>query len=409
MTSTDTRILRARIAVIAAFGVNGFLLASWVVSIPQVEDRAGLSHASLGSILLLLGLGSFVSMQVGGWAVDRVGSRVVTMTAVAMLAVAVTLPSLATGAGTLALAVLAIGLGNGALDVAMNSHAVQVERAHGRPLMSGFHACWSIGGAIGAGVGAIARGQDVPLGPYLAGSAIAGAAVAAVTLPGLLPPYDAAAADEAVEPVAVVPPETRRIVGLALLAFVLMLAEGVAADWSALHARDHLDAGSLAALAYAAFAVAMTAGRLVADRVTARIGAVAVVRWGALVAGAGMLVAVLSPALPLTLVGWALFGLGLSGTVPQIFSAAGAMSAGGGGVIMSRIVGAGYLGLLAGPALIGWLAAGTSLTLALVLPAALCVLAVRWAGLLRTDGSRHAGRDFVPQSRGSLDHQRQIR
>jgi MFS family permease len=251
--------------------------------------------------------------------------------------------------------------------------------------MSGFHACWSIGGAIGAGVGAIARGQDVGLAPYLIGSAVAGAAVAAVTLPGLLPPYDGATDAPQAEVRERLSPDRRRIVGLALLAFALMLAEGVAADWSALHARDHLDAGSLAALAYASFAVAMTAGRLVADRVTTRVGPVAVVRWGAVTAAAGMLVAVVSPTLPLTLVGWAVFGLGLSGTVPQIFSAAGAMSDAGGGVIMSRIVGAGYLGLLAGPALIGWLASGTSLTLALLLPAALCLLAVRWAGLLGSD------------------------
>jgi MFS family permease len=378
-------LLRARIAVIAAFGVNGFLLASWVVSIPQVEERAGLSHATLGTILLLMGLGSFVSMQVGGWLVDRVGSRVVTVVAVAVLASTVTLPAFATDAWTLAAAVVAMGLGNGALDVAMNAHAVQVERAHGRPLMSGFHACWSIGGAIGAGVGAIARGQDVGLAPYLIGSAVAGAAVAAVALPGLLPPYDGATDAPQTEVRERLSPDRRRIVGLALLAFALMLAEGVAADWSALHARDHLDAGSLAALAYASFAVAMTAGRLVADRVTTRIGPVAVVRWGAVTAAAGMLVAVVSPTLPLTLAGWAVFGLGLSGTVPQIFSAAGAMSDASGGVIMSRIVGAGYLGLLAGPALIGWLASGTSLTLALLLPAALCLLAVRWAGLLGSD------------------------
>jgi MFS family permease len=387
-----SRLLRARIAVIGAFAVNGFLLASWVVSIPQVEERAGLSHATLGSILLLMGLGSFVSMQVGGWLVDRVGSRLVTIVALAILAVTVTLPAFAVEAGTpvLALAVLAIGLGNGAVDVGMNAHAVQVERALGRPVMSGFHACWSIGGAIGAGVGAIARGQGVGLTPYLLGAAVAGALAAAATLPGLLPPYDGSAAADETPVRAALTPDRGRIVGLALLAFVLMLAEGVAADWSALHARDHLDAGSAAALAYASFAVAMTAGRLVADRVTERVGPVAVVRWGAVTAAAGMLLAVVSPVLPLTLVGWAVFGLGLSGTVPQIFSAAGAMSDAGGGVIMSRIVGAGYLGLLAGPAVIGWLASGTSLGVALLLPSVLCLLAVRWAGLLRPDGSDEA-------------------
>lgn len=382
--SVDPQLRRARLAVVSAFFLNGFLLASWVVNIPAIEDRTGLSHATLGSLLLLLGLGSFVAMQAGGWAVDRVGSRAVTVTGVGTLAAAAVLPGYALDATTLAVAVLALGVGNGLLDVAMNAHAVTVEERYGRPLMSGFHAFFSIGGAVGAACGALAHALEVPLPvllPVVAGLALV---VGALTLPGLLPPAPAVPIRHAVAtggPEQPVP--TKRILALAGLAFALMLAEGAAADWSALHAREHLGASdSAAALAYAGFAVAMTAGRLVADRVAVVIGPVAVIRYGSTVATAGITLAVLSPALPLTVAGWALFGLGLSGSVPQIFSAAGRLSEESSGVVLSRVVGAGYLGLLAGPAAVGWLAEGSSLGPALLVPAALCALAAVGAGVV---------------------------
>lgn len=385
---------RARRAVIGAFVVNGFLLATWVVNIPAVQQQSGVSHGVLGGLLLLLGLGSFLAMQATGWVVDRAGSRVATVAGVALLALATLLPPLASDPIALGLAVFAIGVGNGTLDVAMNAHAVIVERRYGRPIMSSFHAWFSVGGALGAGFGALANALGWALPALFAVPVAIAAVAAAATLPGLLRAADALTpapdgVDASEAPTGGI---ARRAVLLGALAFMLMLAEGVAADWSALHTRDHLGAPeSTAALAYAAFAVAMTAGRFAADRVSARIGAVAVVRFGTLIAAGGLLVVTLSGAVPLTLAGWVLFGIGLSGAVPQIFTAAGALGAANAGIVMSRIVGAGYVGLLAGPALIGWLAEGVTLSVAIATPVLLCAGAAALASAVATPSRVESG------------------
>ncbi len=165
---------------------------------------------------------------------------------------------------------------------------------------------------------------------------------------------------------------------------MLMLCEGVANDWSVLHLRDVLDApAATAALAYGAFSTAMTVGRLLADRVAARVGPVAILRYGATLAAAGLTVAALSPWTPSALLGWTLFGAGLSGCIPQLFSAAGHAEEAAAGVNVSRVAGLGYLGMLAGPTVIGPLTHLVPLNLTFFLPVAFCVVAVCAAGILR--------------------------
>ncbi|MYS23703.1 MULTISPECIES: MFS transporter, partial [unclassified Streptomyces] len=140
------RSLRAaRIATFAYFALNGFVLGMWVVHIPVIEQRAGISHAVLGSLLLLLGGGAFAGMQLAGPVADRFGARTVVPASGALCAAAVVLPGLAHSGWTLGAALLALGLGNGCLDVSMNTHAVQVERGYRRPVMSAFHAVFSLG------------------------------------------------------------------------------------------------------------------------------------------------------------------------------------------------------------------------------------------------------------------------
>ncbi|MGC7102248.1 MFS transporter, partial [Amycolatopsis lurida] len=139
-----------------------------------------------------------------------------------------------------------------------------------------------------------------------------------------------------------------------------------------------------AALAYGSFATAMTLGRLLADRITARVGPVPVLRYGASLAALGLTTAALSPSIPLALTGWAIFGAGLSGCVPQLLSAAGHADQDAAGVNVSRVAGLGYLGMLAGPAAIGPLTHLLPLNLTFFLPVACCIAAAGCAGTLRT-------------------------
>ncbi|MFC8128391.1 MFS transporter [Streptomyces sp. NPDC057302] len=380
------RSLRSgRLATFAYFTLNGFLMGMWIVHIPAVEHRAGISHAVLGWLLLLLGAGAFAGMQLVGPLTDRFGARTVVPLSAALCSAAVVLPGLATSAWALGAALLVLGFGNGCLDVSMNAHAIQVERGYERPVMSAFHATFSIGGVLAALVGARTLSWDLSPSLTLGAVALFGLAVAALAAPALLraeaDPTGQAVATEAA-PRRGTP---RRIWMLAALALMLMLCEGVANDWSVLHLRDTLDApAATAALAYGAFATAMTVGRLLADRVAARYGPVAVLRHGASVAAVGMTVAALSPWIPLALLGWTVFGIGLSGCIPQLFSAAGHADQDAAGANVSRVAGLGYLGMLAGPAVIGPLTHAVPLNLTFFLPVAFCVLAACTAGILRT-------------------------
>ncbi|HEY5785389.1 MAG TPA: MFS transporter [Microlunatus sp.] len=378
------RLRRARFGVFGIFFVVGLGMAAWLVSIPAVQQRTGVSHATLGLLLLVLGAGGVIGMQIAGYAIARWGSKVITAAALALYVLAVNLPVHSTDTLTLGAALLVFGLANGAVDVSMNDQAVIVERGYGRPIMSAFHAFWSVGGAVGALIGAAALGlgYQVSVAVLIASAA---AAIGGVVCGRLLAPREpvptSASVDDpgaaAVASAADGRSIRRRVIGFGVLAFLLMLAEGVANDWSALHAVEHLDQPpSAAALAYATFAVAMTVGRLTVDRIAGRFGPAYVVRYGSLAAAVGIGVVMISPALPLTLVGWAVFGLGLAGVVPQLFTAAGNIGSTNQSIILSRVVGAGYVGQLAGPALVGVVAGWVGLNLAFALPLIVCVVAV---------------------------------
>ncbi|MGQ4376308.1 MFS transporter [Streptomyces sp. SAS_267] len=402
------RSLRAaRAATYFYFVLCGTLMGAWVVHIPAVEERVGISHATLGGLLVLLGLGAFTGMQVAGPLTDRFGARVVVPTGGVLCGAALVLPGLARDPWTLAGALLVFGFCNGCLDVSMNAHAVHVEKAYGRPVMSGFHATFSVGGVIAALVGAGAAAAGMKPVASMAAMGAVGIVIALASARALLPPSPAGAVvgtgtGFAEEP-EVSPAVTRRGAGgrvwlLAVLAFMVMLCEGAANDWSALHLKDVLGASAgTAAFAYGTFAAAMTIGRLVADRLVARFGSVAVLRHGAALAAVGITLVALGPWMWAAFTGWALFGLGLSGTVPQLFSAAGHTDPAAAGANVSRVAGLGYVGMLAGPAVIGWLTHVVALNHTFVLLTLLCVTTAAAAGILRT-GSDRTGRSEMARS-----------
>ncbi|WP_372665786.1 MFS transporter [Amycolatopsis kentuckyensis] len=376
----------ARFATFMFFGLNGFAMGMWVVHIPNVERATGISHSTLGALLLVLGGAAFAGMQISGPLVDKLGHRRLVPAAGVLLGLAVCAPGFANSWWTLGLSLIFFGFGNGAIDVGMNSHAVVVERAYPRPIMAAFHAFWSIGGAFAAVIGAATLGGGVPTGVTLTCTGLLCVLLSLASARFLMEPSEAPASSVAEESAA--EPVRRRTPGrvvwlLGLLALALMLSEGVANDWAALHMEKVLGtSSSTAALAYGAFAVAMTTGRFLTDRVAAWAGPAAIVRYGAALAAVGLSIAAAAPWVPVSLVGWALFGLGLSGGVPQLFTAAGNLDTRASGALMARVVGLGYVGLLAGPALIGGLTRWMPLNVTFAVPVVLCILAAAFAGVL---------------------------
>ena len=381
----------SRAAVFLVFAVFGLCISTWAVHIPSVQERTGVSVGTLGSLLLLHGAGALIGMQACGPLINRWGSARIALVGAAAMAATLALPLNAPTPATLGGALLIFGGATGITDVGMNARAVAVEQQAGKPIMSAFHATFSVGSVVGSLVGAatLAAAWGMPsTTAVMCGACLLLVAVTAPNLFGVRadPTTGVGAPPEGApsEPLS----KRRRLVLLGALAFVLLLAEGCAMDWSSLHAQERLGvSNSLGALVFGGFVTAMTVGRFTADIVSAKRGPAWVLRYGSLAAVVGLGIVVASPALPLTMAGWVIFGLGLSGSLPQVLTAAGNV-AGATGTDFSRVVGCGYVALLAGPALIGWLSELVTLNLALLLP----LVAVAAAAL----GARAVGGDESP-------------
>lgn len=356
----------ARIAVTAVFLASGASLGTWVSRVPALQQRLDASKAELGLALFGLAVGAVVGLPLAGWLAHRFGSRRITRTALLGVAVTMPLPGLAPTLFALALCFAAFGLASGILDVAMNAHGVEVEGLYGRPILSSFHAAFSIGGLAGAGAGGVAAALGVSPALHFALAGAAFAAVWAWTGPRLLPH----AVDRAAEGLSL-RALSQGLAAVAALTFAAMLTEGAAADWGAVYLHDVVGTSQgVATIGFIAFSVTMTLGRLVGDRVTARVGPVALTRAGGLLAAAGVAGALAMRQPAVVALGFACLGAGVAVVVPMAYRAAGVRAAAPGIAAVSTV---GYGAFLVGPPLIGFLADATSLRAALSLVVLLCL------------------------------------
>ena len=366
--------MNARWATTGVFAVNGAAIGSWVAQIPWIQERFDLSKSAMGLIIVSMAAAVIIAFPIAGQAVARRGT-VSVMRAGGMLCVfAVLLPILAPHPVLVGLALFVLGAASASMDVAMNSHGVKVEKDLGRPLMSSLHAGWAFGGMAGAAFAAAfaALGLD-PRVTVAAGSAVL--LTALLSSLRRVGPGSAAAGDDA--PKFALP--SHGVLLLAVLCLLIMVTEGAMADWSGLYLRQDLGSSApVAALAYAFFTGGMTVGRLVGDRINARIGPVALLRGGALLT-AFPLAAVLMIGHPVAaLVGLFLVGLGVANGVPLMFSAAGRQPDTPPGPGIAAVSSMGSMGFLAGPPLIGFMADLVSLSwaLATLIPGAVAVFAL---------------------------------
>lgn len=353
----------ARWAVTAVFLLNGLVFGNWVPRIPAIQERLGLGEGALGVALLAVAVGALIAMPISGWAVARVGSRPVITLALLALCGALVLPALATGLPMLMAGLLVYGATTGGLDVAMNAQGVVVERRYGRPILSSFHAAFSLGGLFGAGIAGLMAERGVAPLPHFVAISVPSAIVAWFVTRRLLPARVDAGRGGA-GPAFALPPRALLVMGV--VAFCGLLAEGAIGDWSAVYLDNSLGAGpGLAAAGFAAFSLTMVIGRVLGDRIAAAWGPVALTRRGGiLVAGALGLALVVGHPLA-AVVGFAGAGAGLATVVPVVFSAAGRSPALPPGPAIAAVSTMGYAGFLVGPPAIGWIAEVTSLPLAL--------------------------------------------
>jgi MFS family permease len=372
---------RAARATAVVFLLSGAVFGTWVSRLPAVSDRLDASTAELGLALLMPGVGSLLSMPLVGRACGRWGSRRV-VTAAALPGIAV-LPLLAAVGSVPALAAVlgCFGLSYGAWDVAMNVHGSAVERAAGRAWMPRYHACWSVGGIAGSGLGALAARSGLEVQTHFLLAAGAAALVLLLAVPAFVDDRRLASAGPAGR--AGAPPRGRlftpRLVAIGAVTAGATCLEGAAADWLALYLRDARavpDAG--AAAGYTAFAVAMAAGRFAGTPVIERLGRATAVRLASGLTALGLLATVLLPSVAGAYLGAVVWGLGVALVFPAAMSAGGEVpgrSADG----IATVSTIGYAGFLVGPPAVGFLAGvaglGGGLLALLVLAAAMGLLA----------------------------------
>jgi MFS family permease len=350
-----------RLAITVCFYLDGVLLGSWAARIPAVQRHAGLTNARLGLALFAMSVGALVAMPLAGWLSERIGSRGVTMAGLLGGAVALVGTSLAGGFGGVAVSLLGFGAGFGSINVAANAQGIALERRYGRAILSSFHAAFSTGGLTGAGAGALIAAAGVGPQSHFAVLALVAAVAAAAAGPQLLPHEPAPS-----RPVVVRPPRVLLVLGAA--AFFTLLAEGAAADWSAVYLSGSLGAGAaVAALGYTAFSLAMAASRAFGDRLNDRVGPGSLARTGAMVASAGLAVALAVGTSPAALVGFGAMGSGLGVIVPVLFRAAGSTPGVSASVGVAAVSTIGWLGFLTGPPTIGLVAGAVGLRSALAI------------------------------------------
>lgn len=379
VTSTAVRSGQGVRATRLVFAANGGLFATWVSRIPAIRDDLGADERGLGFALLFIAVGSLLAMPLSGRLIERLGERVVLAACVLLAMLAYCSLALAPSLVVLAVGLFFVGAASGVWDVAMNVAGHAVEQAARRTLMPGFHAAWSLGAVAGAGIGAVAAKADVaPVAHFTIVAVVVGAGTL-YAVRALPDSRTAESPDPSGERHVTTPASgasllrDRRLVLLGLMTLCAAWAEGAANDWLALLLTDERSAsGAAAAAGFAAFASAMTLGRVAGNRFIDVVGRVRALRIGAAVAMVGVITLLALPVLAVSYLGAVMWGLGIAVAFPLAMTTAGETPGRGPGAI-AMVATIAYSGFLAGPPLIGMAAHAVGLDNALWVVVALTV------------------------------------
>ncbi|MFD8707277.1 MFS transporter [Kitasatospora sp. NPDC059648] len=383
MSPVRDEFRRSQLAAGALFFALGFQYATWVSRVPALKARLDLGEAQIGLLLMTCGIGAAVSFPLVAVLMRRLGSRLLSVLSALALGVILLALSVVPNYPVTLLVLFCDGVAVGCLNVAMNAQGAALEARFERTTMSRLHATFSAGSLLAAllasGVNAFTGALAVHFG--LAALLLAG--LVAVARPGLLAdaPQEAASAEERKKERRgfALPAAATLWMGLAMVFGTV--TEGAMNDWSALYLKDVAHAGAgLAPMGIAVVSVTMVCARIFADGWRTRLGDGRIVRTGSLLAGLGLALALLAGGVVPTLLGFACVGLGIAAVTPCVYVAAARQ----GSDALSLVAAMGTTGLLAGPAVIGFVAGGTSLVWGMAAVAAsaavvsLCATRISW-------------------------------
>ncbi|RPD40845.1 MFS transporter [Chitinophaga barathri] len=348
----------ARLAVSAFFFLNGLCFSSWGSRIPAIQERHGLSEAGLSALLLCIPIGALLSLPFAGWLVSRTGSRPVMLAAALLYAAFLSLIGLAGNPFILGAILFVFGFIGNLGNISINTQAVSVEALYGQTIMSSFHAVWSLAGLTGAGIGTLMVNLFVPPSMHFFFISAIALVITAFAYRYALP--EPAQLDTSRPPIFVKPDKT--LIGLGIIAFCCMICEGTMYDWSGVYfvKAVHAAPGQVT-MGFTAFTLATTFGRLNGDWLTRRYGITGMLRGSGLLTAAGLLLAVLLPQPIPAAIGFFLVGLGVSTVIPLVYSEAGRSTTMSQSMALAAVSTVGFLGFLAGPPIIGFIAQAAGL------------------------------------------------
>jgi MFS family permease len=361
----------SRIAVKLIFFINGFVHANLAARFPRVQELFDIDNGTLGFVLLSSSVGALLAMPFTGWLIIRNGSRRITIFSIFLYCIFVPLVPLMPGLPGLVVLFFIMGLTAGMLDVSMNSQAVMVEKIHEKPIMTSFHALFSIGMVAGAFCGALFVKLETTLFVHFA--VIVGMSVAAAAWARYHLIHDKPKEKEVDGPAFRLP--NAAMVSIGVIAFCCMLGEGAMADWSTNYMENIAMASpALAPLGLSAFALAMTIGRFFGDGARLKFGDRKLMVMCGLISTMGIALTLLFNNPYSVIAGLFIIGIGLSSIVPIAYSIAGNSKNLPPGVGLAMVTTVGYSGFLFGPPIIGLLANWQSLRIALMVVAFLFVI-----------------------------------
>ncbi|OLZ53396.1 MFS transporter [Amycolatopsis coloradensis] len=378
-------VRRQRIAISGIFLMVGIMLGSWFARVPQLRIELGLNFAELGMVLLAQTVGVLLAMQLAGHLSNHLDSRAVIRVTSLVLPWFLPLMAVMPGAITAGLGMLTWGVIAGLLDVSMNAQGVEVERRARRPVLNSLHAVWGIGALLGSGGTVLAVRAEWSLSAHFWVVSVVLVVIALFSGRWLLTESRASSpAAEKAPKVGFFSGWTRAVIVLGGLGAAVALCEGAVSSWGGVFLSEQRGAAAnIASLGYFAFIVAQTGTRLIGDRLHRRFGAVALVRWSMVMTAAGVLLAVMVQSVWFGLAGLAMAGVGLAVAIPIISSAVGHGTKSNTSLAIARYSTLHNAGVLAGPAIFGWLAQtfgiSTALTLLLVPLGAICAFAAATA------------------------------
>lgn len=378
----DLKTIRAKRATQLIFLVCGLGIASWAPMVPLAKDRLLLNEANLGMLLLFLGAGAILMMPISGLLIRKIGSRKVIAVSVVLSAFILPWLLVISNVYVMGLFLFAFGCGIGTVDVAMNTHGVQVQNLYDKPIMSSLHGLFSVGGLFGSlGLGFLMK---MGLNPIYAAITISSLLILL-----LITQYKnlftiekeqeiilkSSSIDKKEESKGKMQWLDYRVLVLGFMCFIVFLSEGAMLDWSAIFLRDNRGIeNEFTGIGYAAFSVAMAAMRLSGDSLVGKLNSKIIVVGGSILAAVGIVIIVFSPWLLVSILGFVLLGMGAANIVPVFITEGGKIKGISPTVTIPVITTLGYAGQLAGPALLGIIAHYFSLSIAFEIIALLFIL-----------------------------------